>query len=358
MNKKKYKDLFILFSKLGIFAFGGPAAHIAMMEEEIVQKRQWLTKERFIDMFGLTNLIPGPNSTEMAIMIGYQHGGIIGLVVAGVCFIFPAVIIVLGFAFVYVNYGYLPAISNLFLGVKPVVLAIIVQALYRLSTTIFKKREAVIIFMVVLLLSLFGISEVPLLFSAGLLLFAYRKLKKSNRKIMVVEPMSILLIFLVFLKIGSVLYGSGYVLLSFLNTEFVLHFGAITAKQLLDAVAVGQFTPGPVFTTATFIGYLLDGLGGAIAATIGIFLPSFIFVAISFPFIDKLRNSKNISIILDGVNAASLALMASVSLNLGIMTLISWQAVLIFGICSYLLIKYKINATYLIIGGAVIGLLL
>ncbi|TFG82953.1 MAG: chromate transporter, partial [Erysipelotrichales bacterium] len=275
MNRKKYKDLFILFSKLGIFAFGGPAAHIAMMEDEVVAKRKWLTKERFIDMFGLTNLIPGPNSTEMAILIGYQHGGLAGLFIAGICFIFPAVIIVLGFAYVYVNYGSIPAISNLFLGVKPVVLAIVVQALYRLSKTILKKWETVLLFMTVLLLSLFGVSEIPLLLSSGVLLFAYRKLKASKRKVLVVEPMSILLIFLVFLKIGSVLYGSGYVLLSFLNTEFVVRYGAITAKQLLDAVAVGQFTPGPVFTTATFIGYLLGGFGGAIAATLGIFLPSF-----------------------------------------------------------------------------------
>ncbi len=355
-KKSIYKEIFSVFLKLGVFAFGGPAAHVAMMEDEVVTKRKWLSKDRFIEMFGFTSLIPGPNSTEMAILMGYQRGGVIGLLIAGTSFILPAAAIVLVFAYIYVNYGTIPAVASLFDGVKPVILAIVLQALYRLSKTILKGWQVILLFTGVFALSMAGISEIPLLLMAAAVMFAFKQIKKG--KLLVVEPMSAILVFLVFLKIGSVLYGSGYVLLSFLETEFVLRYGAITAQQLLDAVAVGQFTPGPVFTTATFIGYLIAGYPGALGATIGIFLPSFLLVGFLFPLFDKLRNNEKLSALLDGINAASIALMAAVTVKLGLATLISWEAGLIFVLSAVLLIRYKINSTYLIIGGALLGLLI
>lgn len=355
-NKSINKEIFSVFAKLGIFAFGGPAAHVAMMEDEIVTKRQWLSKERFIDMYGFTSLIPGPNSTEMAILMGYHRGGVIGLIIAGLSFILPAVFIVLVFAFIYVNYGSIPVVVGLFDGIKPVILAIVLQALYRLSKSILSSFEKIMVFVTVLALSFFGLSEIPLILMGASAYFLLKKLPKG--KMFVIEPLSALMVFLVFLKIGSVLYGSGYVLLSFLETEFVLRYGAITSQTLLDAVAVGQFTPGPVFTTATFIGYVIAGFPGAIAATIGIFLPSFLLVALVFPWFDKLRQNKLLSVLLDGVNATSIALMASVTIKLGIATLLGWESLLIFMLSAGLLIKTKINATWLILAGALIGLIL
>lgn len=349
-------EIFKVFAKLGIFAFGGPAAHVAMMEDEIVTKRKWMTKERFIDMYGFTSLIPGPNSTEMAILMGYHRGGMIGLIIAGLSFILPAVLIVLAFAFIYVNYGSIPVVAGLFDGVKPVILAIVLQALYRLSKSVLSSFEKGLIFVAILALSFFGFSEIPLILIGASIYFIIKKLPKN--KSFVVEPMSWFLVFLVFLKIGSVLYGSGYVLLSFLETEFVLRYGAITSQTLLDAVAVGQFTPGPVFTTATFIGYVIAGFPGAIAATIGIFLPSFLLVGFVFPWFEKLRKNPILSIVLDGVNVASIALMAAVTIKLGIATIVSWQSVIIFLVSAGLLIKTKINSTWLILAGAIIGILL
>lgn len=349
-------EIFKVFAKLGIFAFGGPAAHVAMMEDEIVTKRKWMSKERFIDMYGFTSLIPGPNSTEMAILMGYHRGGMIGLIIAGVSFILPAVLIVLALAFVYVNYGSLPLVAGLFDGVKPVILAIVLQALYRLSKSVLSSFEKVLIFIAVLALSFFGFSEIPLILIGASIYFIIKKMPKN--KTFVVEPMSWFLVFLVFLKIGSVLYGSGYVLLSFLETEFVIRYGAMTSQTLLDAVAVGQFTPGPVFTTATFVGYVIAGFPGAIAATIGIFLPSFLLVGLVFPWFEKLRKNPILSIVLDGVNVASIALMAAVTIKLGIATLIGWQSIIIFIVSAVLLIKTKINSTWLILAGSIIGILL
>lgn len=349
-------EIFKVFAKLGIFAFGGPAAHVAMMEDEIVTKRKWMSKERFIDMYGFTSLIPGPNSTEMAILMGYHRAGMIGLIIAGVSFILPAVLIVLALAFVYVNYGSLPLVAGLFDGVKPVILAIVLQALYRLSKSVLSSFEKVLIFIAVLALSFFGFSEIPLILIGASIYFIIKKMPKN--KTFVVEPMSWFLVFLVFLKIGSILYGSGYVLLSFLETEFVIRYGAMTSQTLLDAVAVGQFTPGPVFTTATFVGYVIAGFPGAIAATIGIFLPSFLLVGLVFPWFEKLRKNPILSIVLDGVNVASIALMAAVTIKLGIATLIGWQSIIIFIVSAVLLIKTKINSTWLILAGSIIGILL
>jgi len=349
-------EIFKVFAKLGIFAFGGPAAHVAMMEDEVVTKRQWMSKERFIDMYGFTSLIPGPNSTEMAILIGYHRGGVIGLIIAGLSFILPAVSLVLVFAFIYVNYGSIPMVAGIFEGVKPVILAIVIQALFRLSKSILSSFEKALIFLAVLALSLFGLSEIPLILIGSATYLIIKKIPK--KKLYVVEPMSWIMVFLVFLKIGSVLYGSGYVLLSYLETEFVIRYGAITAQTLLDAVAVGQFTPGPVFTTATFIGYTIAGLSGAMAATVGIFLPSFLLVGLVFPWFEKLRKNPILSILLDGLNAASIALMASVTIKLGMSTLLGWESILIFIISAAILIKTKINSTWLILAGALIGIIL
>lgn len=355
-NKTVYQEIFNVFVKLGFTSFGGPAAHVAMMEDELVTKRKWLSKERFIDMYGFTSLIPGPNSTEMAILMGYHRGGIPGLIIAGLSFILPAVFIVLVFAFIYVSYGTLPAVAGVFDGVKPVILAIVLQALYRLSKAILSTFEKTLIFVTVLALSFFGLSEIPLILIGASVYFLLKKLPKG--KVFMIEPMSAMMVFLVFLKIGSVLYGSGYVLLSFLETEFVLRYSAITNQTLLDAVAVGQFTPGPVFTTATFIGYVIAGFPGAIGATVGIFLPSFLLVAFVFPWFERIRQNQVISIFLDGVNTASIALMASVTIKLGLTTLLGWQSFIIFFMCALLLIKTKINATWLILAGALIGILL
>jgi len=345
-----------VFLKLGIVAFGGPAAHIAMMEDEFVQKRKWVSKEKFVDMLGFTNLIPGPNSTEMAIELGQIRGGRLGLVIAGTCFILPAMIIVLIFAILYQTFGSIPAVSHVMDGIKPVIIAIVAQALYRLAPTVLKKIDAAILACAVLIASLLGVSEIPLLLMAGLSMLLIRQVISSgSRTLRVVDPFSLGLIFLVFLKIGSVLYGSGYVLLAFLKSEWIEKYGVLTSQQLMDAVAVGQFTPGPVFTTATFIGYLIHGFPGALVATLGIFLPAFLFILLFHKLIDRMRASRTLSHILDGVNAASLAFMAAVTIQLGLAALISIPTTLIFLMSAVLLIRFKVNSTWLILGGGLAG---
>lgn len=355
-KKKVLIEIALVFLRLGIFAFGGPAAHIAMMEDEVVKKRNWLTKEKFVDMLGFTNLIPGPNSTEMAIHIGFVRGGRWGLFIAGLCFILPAMLIVLVFAVLYQQYGSIPSVGSVLDGIKPVIIAVVAQALFRLAPTIIKKADAAVIAVVVLVASLLGVKEIPLLLAAGTIMLLLRLAQQHNKsKLLVVDPLSVGMLFWVFLKIGAVLYGSGYVLLAFLRTEFLERFTVLTNQQLLDAVAVGQFTPGPVFTTATFIGYVIHGFPGAILATIGIFLPSFLLVFLLHPIIDKMRASRVISHILDGVNAASIALMAAVAGQLGYAALTSIPTVIIFLISLFLLIYYKMNSTWLILGGGIIG---
>jgi len=352
---KIYREIMLVFLKLGLFAFGGPAAHIAMMEDELVTKRKWVTKEKFIDMLGFTNLIPGPNSTEMAILLGHARGGKKGLFIAGISFIFPAMLIVLGFAIIYKSYGNILYVASIFDAIKPVILAIVIQALFRLSKTTLSTFEAIVIFVIVLGLSILGVSEIPLLFGSAGLMYLYKRIQEKNL-VAVVEPISLLTLFLIFLKIGSVLYGSGYVLLAFLRTEFVTNLGLLTNSQLIDAVAVGQFTPGPVFSTATFIGYLLADLPGALLATVGIFAPSFLIIWLLHPLIDKMRASKHVKHLLNGVNAAAIALMAAVTIELGIASITSILYGFIFAISAFLLIRFKVNATYLIAAGGLIGL--
>jgi chromate transporter len=359
-----------LFLKLGFTAFGGPAAHIGIMHDEIVVRRKWLTDEEFLDLLGATNLIPGPNSTEMAIHIGYRRAGWPGLLAGGFGFIAPATLITLMLAWLYVQYGTTPQLEWLMYGIKPVVIAIIAQALWTLGRKAFKTKLALIAGIMVFALYFLGFNEIALLFAGGIivmLIVNIQRIQKINPAILIPLggitlaqniPFSLSTLFLIFLKIGSVLYGSGYVLLAFLRNDFVLRLGWLTDQQLIDAVAIGQVTPGPLFTAATFIGYLLGGTSGALLATLGIFLPSFIFVLISNPLIPKIRNSVWMSSLLDGVNASSLGLMAAVTFQLAFSSLTDFPTVLIAIVSLVLLLRYKINSTWLIAGGALTGLIL
>jgi len=324
-----------------------------------------------MDLYGATNLIPGPNSTELAIHISNEYGGLKGLFLGGFSFIIPAMLIVLFLAVAYTKYGALPELSGILVGIKPVIISIVSLALYRLGKNLLKNTKTILFFLVALILYFLGIKELILLFSSGLLMYLINNFKEIKNKIFTLSFLSPLLmlsstntndlkignyrIFLIFLKIGSVLYGSGYVLLAFLESEFVDKLQLITKAQLIDAVAVGQFTPGPVFTTATFIGYLINGFSGSILATIGIFLPSFLLVWWLNPLIPKLRNSKIFSNILDGVNLSSLALMAAVTIKLGISSIINYTTSLICLISFFILYKTKINSAFLIIIGGIIG---
>jgi len=365
------REVFLLFLKLGFTAFGGPAAHIGMMHDEVVKRRKWLDEQEFLDLLGATNLIPGPNSTEMAIHISYKRAGWRGLILGGMSFILPAVLIVLGLAWLYVQYGSYPQVEWLLYGIKPVVIAIVLQALWNLGRKAIKDWLTAVMVVVVIGLYWVGINEIGLLFGGGFALLLLKNIKNFPFKKVagVAFPGSILalttqtmsgvqlpLLFFTFLKIGSVLYGSGYVLLAFLRADFVVHLGWLTDQQLIDAIAIGQVTPGPVFTTATFIGYILSGVPGALLATLGIFLPSFVFVALSSPLIPKLRNSKFFGSLLDGINAVSLGLMAAVLMQLGRSSLIDPVTILIGLIAAILLIRYRINSTWLILGGGIIGL--
>jgi chromate transporter len=361
-----------LFLKLGTIAFGGPAAHIAIMHDETVKKRKWLNNQEFLDLVGATNLIPGPNSTEMAIHIGFLRAGWKGLIIGGLCFIVPAMLIVLLLAWVYVRFGAMPQAKWLLYGIKPVVISIIIQALLDLGRKAVKGPLTATAALIVLVLYFIGANEIALLFAGGLavmLVMNFQRLRKRTLGIFLVPlggvgvlsqvstHFTLPLLFLIFLKIGAVLYGSGYVLLAFLRADFVVRFGWLTDRQLMDAIAIGQVTPGPLFTTATFIGYILGGLPGALLATLGIFLPSFVFVAISNPLIPKIRNSTWFSGLLDGINVASLSLMAAVSWQLGRASLTDPLSVVIALISFVLLIRFKVNSTWLIVSGAIIGLL-
>ena len=367
-RQTKLGELACLFLKLGTIAFGGPAAHIAMMEEEVVRRRKWLGREEFLDLLGATNLIPGPNSTELAIHIGYKRRGWAGLVIAGVSFILPASLIVTAIAWFYVRYGKLPEVGSVLYGLKPVIIAIVLQALWGLAKTAVKTKLLAIIGVVVLVLSFLHYNELVLLFAAGLFAMAAH-LVKYRTTAQSLLPLGFLLqssapaafslsaLFLFFLKVGSVLFGSGYVLLAFLRGDLVERYGWLTNDQLLDAIAVGQITPGPVFTTATFIGYILAGGYGATVATVGIFLPAFVFVALSGWLVPRLRRSKTMGAFLDGINIGSLALMMFVTFELGRSALIDWLTVLLCLVSFVLLIRFKVNSAWLILGGALVGLM-
>lgn len=361
-------ELARLFTKLGFVAFGGPAAHTAMMREEVVTKRKWLDDQGFLDLVGITNLIPGPNSTELAIHIGRLRAGWRGLLVAGACFIVPATLLVLIFAWAYDRYGTTPTGESLLYGIAPVIIAIVAQALWGLLKTAIKgPLTAVVGGCALALYLLLGAGEIPLLIAGGLAVLLARGGGRRLGGTAALAPFGVLglispvvgpglaKLFLAFLKIGSVLFGSGYVLLAFLRSEFVGP-GMLSEQQLIDAVAVGQFTPGPVFTTATFIGYLLEGVPGALVATVGIFLPAFLLVALTGPLIPRLRASSVAANILDGINVVSLALMAGVTWQLGRTAVIDPLTAFLALAAFVLLLWRRVGSVWLVVSGALVGL--
>ena len=379
MRTESMRELIAVFLRLGLTAFGGPAAHVSMMEDEFVTRRRWLSRQDFLDILGAANLIPGPNSTEMAIHIGFRRAGIRGFAIGGACFILPAVVIVMMVSWAYVRYGTLPQAEGMLHGIKPVIMIIILQALWKLGRLALKDRYLVAVAAASIVLNLWGMNELVVLAVAGILvLFARgvstRAMRTTTPALIIgalplgvwtsasaasgaAVPASLSALFLFFLKVGSVLFGSGYVLLAFIRADLVERWHWLTEAQLLDAIAIGQITPGPLFTSATFIGYVLAGPWGAAVATIGIFLPAFIFVALSIPLLPRLRKSARFAAALDGINAGSLALMAVVSWRLGYAAMTDWMSIAIACATAVLLIRYRVNSTWLVIGGGLVGLL-
>ena len=367
------------FLKLGLIAFGGPAAHIAMMDDEAVRKRGWVQRDQFLDLLGAANLIPGPSSTELAIYLGLVRAGWRGLILGGVCFILPAMLIVLALAMAYVHFGALPQVGWLLYGVKPVIIAIVFQALWNLGRAAVKGPLTAAVGAAVIGLSFLGANLILLLFASGTFVMAATSFRRDSSRLAgaamagpillgpgaataaigaggSAAPVSLWLLTGVFLKVGAILFGSGYVLLAFLRADLVQQLGWLTDQQLIDAIAVGQITPGPVFTTATFIGYVVAGLPGALLATLGIFLPSFLLVAASYPLISKLRRSRWTAGFLDGVNVASLGLMATVTWHLGRAALVDWVTAATGIVAAALVLRLKINSAWLVLGGAGVGL--
>jgi chromate transporter len=366
-----------LFLRLGFTAFGGPAAHIAMMRDEAVKRRRWVTEQQFLDMLGVCNLIPGPTSTEMAIYLGYIRAGWRGLILGGALFILPATLIVLAIAWAYVKFGSTPSVAALFYGIKPVIIAIIVQALWGLARVAVKGVLLAGVGIAIMVLSLLGANPIALLFGGGVLVmlvaYARRRLKGGETAALMVAPLnlpplagvlaagsaaafSLGTLFLTFLKIGALVYGSGYVLLAFLRDDLVNKLGWLTNQQLIDAVAVGQFTPGPVFTTATFIGFLVGGLPGAVVATVAIFLPGFALIAALYPIAPRLRASPWTGAFLDGVNVAAVGLIAAITVQLGQAALVDLATVALAVVAAGVLVRFKLNSAWLVLGGALVGL--
>lgn len=390
------------FLRLGFTAFGGPAAHIAMMRDEVVRRRRWISDQRFLDLLGVINLIPGPNSTELAIYLGYERAGWLGLVAAGLCFIGPAMLIVLALAWAYVTYGSAPQVGWLLYGIKPVVIAIILQALWGLGRTALKGPLGVALAVAVAALYLLNVNTLLLLFGGALIYGLAQLIRRWMRSglakptlsvaapatigvalragaarlagsrlagsplafvattvgatAVAATPISLPILFLTFLKIGALLYGSGYVLLAFLRADFVQRLGWLTDQRLLDAVAIGQFTPGPLFTTATFVGYIVAGWPGALTATLGIFLPSFVYIALFWPVASWLRRSIWSAPLLDGLNIAALALMAGVGAQLGRAALFDFVTVTLAILSLLILLRWRLNSAWLIVGGGLVGL--
>jgi len=370
-NKSNFAEVARVFLKLGLIGFGGPAVHIAMMEEEVVRKRQWLSHEHFLDLIGATNLIPGPNSTEMALHCGQERAGWKGLLVAGACFILPAVIITGLLAWAYRQYGTLPQVAPFIYGIKPAIIGVVVSLMIALGKKALKTVELGLIGIACVLLALFGVNEIYLLFGAGLVGIFIQLAKTKSAPLNFILPLSFLVtsdphtanpnqwkVFWIFLKIGSILYGSGYVLFAFLDTELV-KTGMLSRQVLIDAIAVGQFTPGPVFSSATFIGWQMSGIKGAIAATVGIFLPSFVFVAFLNPLIRKLRSSKVMSVFLDTVNMASIALILAVCVEMGKLSITNWKTIVIAVLGFIVSFSFKkLNTAFVVLGGSALGYLL
>ena len=372
-QKQRLRELAKVFFKLGAIAFGGPAAHIAMIDDEVVKRRQWMSREKLLDLIGVTNLLPGPNSTELAIHIGYEQAGWRGLFVAGSCFILPAMTLVWLLAILYVRYQTIPQVGWLLYGIKPVIIAIVLRALWKLGKKAAKDTPTTVAGIVAIALYFAGLNEILLLVLLGIAVMLFKN-RRNNTQGLFLLPVSGVLaqagentaaavsvgwgsVFLFFLKIGSVLYGSGYVLLAFLQRDLVEHQQWLTSQQLLDAIAIGQITPGPLSTTATFVGYLLAGNSGAIAGTIGIFLPAFLLVGLVNPWVSKIRRSPWASGFLDGVNAVSLGLMAGVTFTLARAAMVDWLTVIVAILSAIAVFRFKVNSVWLVIAGGAIGLL-
>jgi chromate transporter len=368
-SRVRLLDIARVFLRLGGTSFGGPAVHVAMMQEEIVDRRAWMTREEFLDRLGAANLIPGPSSTEMAIHVGYARGGWPGLVVAGVSFILPAFLLVWALAAIYMRHRALPQVDAILYGVKPVVVVVVAQAVVTLARAALKTRRLVVIAAASLLLGVAGIDPLLLLVFAGVAATAVRVVSSTRRvssivpalatSLSVAAPTTIGLapLFLVFLKIGALIFGSGYVLIAFLRAELVARRGWLTESQLIDAIAIGQVTPGPLFTTATFVGYVLRGTSGALVATLGIFLPAFAFVAVSGALVPRLRRAPAAGAFLDGVNVASLALIVLVTAQTARVSLVDMWTVGIALASALALFRFRIQSLWLVLAGAVIGCL-
>jgi len=395
--QQELKELAKLFLKLGSIAFGGPAAHLAMFEDEVVVKRRWMTHEHFLDLYGATNLIPGPNSTEMTIHIGKERAGWRGMMVAGLCFILPAVIISGILGWVYKKYGSLPEVKPWIYGIQPAIIAIILRAVFQLGRKAVKSAGMALLGIAALAACLEGINDILVMFIAGFLaiLWAIQKFKPghnsgdkpglrhskhpgqnpdqnprrySDRISMIfaaIQIPSITLanltsasIFWMFLKIGAVWFGGGYVLFGLLDNELVVR-GLLSRQQLMDAIAVGQITPGPLFSSVTFIGWQMKGFAGALAATAGIFIPSLLLVGLLNPLIPRIRNSKIFSAFLDAVNVASIAIIIAVLIVMGRNTLTEWRTILIAMVSlAFTIFFRRINVVFIVIGGALAGYIL
>ena len=372
-HKQRLRELATVFFRLGTVAFGGPAAHIAMMDDEVVKRRQWMSREKLLDLIGVTNLLPGPNSTELAIHIGYEQAGWRGLFVAGSCFILPAMTLVWLLAILYVRSQTIPQVGWLLYGIKPAIIAVVLRALWKLGKKAAKDTPTTVAGIVAIALYFAGFNEILLLVVMGIAVMLFRNRQNNSQGLFLLPVSGVLAqagetttaavsvgwgsVFLFFLKIGSVLYGSGYVLLAFLQRDLVEHQQWLTSQQLLDAIAIGQITPGPLSTTATFVGYLLAGNLGAIAGTIGIFLPAFLLVGLVNPWVSKIRRSPWASSFLDGVNAASLGLMAGVTFTLARAAVIDWLTVIVAILSAIAVFRFKVNSVWLVVAGGAIGFL-
>lgn len=352
-GKSSLSALAAIFLRLGITSFGGPAVHIANMHTEFVKRRNWLTSEEFLDLLGATNLIPGPNSTEMAIHIGFSRAGLPGLMVAGVCFIAPSAILVAGIAVLYVRFGTLPQFEAMLYAVKPVVIAVILRAVYDLGRTAMRNSFLVVLGISAALANLLGAGELAVLFVSGLVSVTWLQSRRLRGSLGMVPPE----VFLYFLKIGSVLFGSGYVLVALLQADLVDRFGILTQRQLLDAIAVGQITPGPLFTTATFVGYLLGGGWGAAAATVGVFLPAFVLVALTHGFVRRMRDNPTAKAVLDGINVAAVALMLVVTGDLARSAITDTFTIVVAIASAIMLWRFRVSSTWIVVGAAAVGLL-
>ena len=368
-GKGSLREIAKEFLRFGLIAYGGAAAHIAMMEQIFVQRLGWLSRERFLDLVGAVNLLPGPTSTELAIYLGEIRGGLPGLFIAGACFILPAAVLVAALAWAYVRFGTLPNVEALLYGVKAVVVALIFQAIWNLARSALKTPFLAVLVAIVLVLAFLGLPVVLLLIASGLVCVLLRT--ASARRLAAAAPIALLLqapaaipsvgllsIFLYFLKVGAVLFGSGYVLLAFLRADLVMKLHWLTDAQLLDAIAISQATPGPFFTVSTFIGYVLAGWKGAILGTIGMFVPAFTYVAATASFLPKLRKSPTASAFLDGVNAAVIALMAYVGWQFTRAAIVNVQTLLIALVGAVLLLKFKLNSAWLVLGAGALGIVL